>query len=97
MILKVIISKCLCFPARIDKLTNLVVCANITYSVYARQFYFDLFCTFLCVYPYEYFHMIFNNLENEETKCNMHNSENKNQFANYVNNMLLTIWSRSIK
>lgn len=34
--------------------------------------------------------MIFNNLENEETKCNMDNSENKNQFAYYVNNMLLT-------
>lgn len=41
--------------------------------------------------------MILNNLENEETKCNMDNSENKNQFAYYVNNMLLTIRSRSIK
>lgn len=41
--------------------------------------------------------MIFNNLENEETKCNLNNSENKNQSAYYVNNMLMTIRSRSIK
>lgn len=40
--------------------------------------------------------MIFNNLENEETKCNLNNAENKNPFAYYVNNML-TIKSRSIK
>lgn len=62
-----------------------------------ESFILNYFVHNLRVYPCEYSHMIFNNLENEETKCNLNNSENKNQSAYYVNNMLMTIRSRSIK
>lgn len=62
-----------------------------------ESFILNYFVHYLRVYPYEYSHMIFNNLENEETKCNLNNSENKNQSAYHVNNMVMTIRSRSIK
>lgn len=35
----------------------------------------NYFVHFLCVYPYEYSHMIIYKLEDEETKCNTDNSE----------------------